>query len=199
MRRRRAINVAMWALPAALGLLAAPAGAAEEGGSRLGDLGYSFTTLLVFGVLVYVLGKYAWKPIILALRQRETTISQTLESIEQRDKESRELEQQHRSRMAKVDEEVRELLDRSQKEATRRSDELVATAREQARRTVQMAEEETDVIRQRTVRDLQELTADLAVEVAADIMQSELKAEDHQRLLGQAMDRVKKHVAETRA
>jgi F-type H+-transporting ATPase subunit b len=197
MRRRGALKTALWALPAGLGLLAAPAAAAaEEGGSRLGDFGYSFTTLLVFGVLVYVLGKYAWKPIIQALRDRETTISQTLESIERRDKESRELEHQHRSRMGKVDEEVRDILDRGHKDAVRRSDEMIATAREQARRTVRMAEEETEVIRQRTVRDLQDLTAGLAVEVAADLMESELKPEDHRRLLGQAMVRLQEHVSE---
>ena len=62
-------------------LWASPAFAAEEGGKLspfAGDIGNALWTLVVFGLVVFILGKFAWGPLLSALQERENFIADAL-------------------------------------------------------------------------------------------------------------------------
>ena len=73
-----------------------------EGGGGLYDIntGLSFWTLLVFGVLVWVLGKYAWGPILSAVEARETGIQGKLDEAAARNEEAAKLLAEHKEQLA---------------------------------------------------------------------------------------------------
>src|SRR5690606_872404 len=104
-------------------VLACPAMAAEAagGGEKIspfrGNLGNAFWTLLVFGLVVYVLGRYAWGPLLTALQNRERFIRDSIESA-RRDRQAsearlRELEE----RLARAREEATAIVEEGRRDA----------------------------------------------------------------------------------
>ena len=99
------IGIASAALAAAAAwlLAAAPAlaedGPAEKSSPYYGDLGQAFMILAVFAGLMFILGKYAWKPIIGQLQRREKEIGEKLQDTERRNRESKELEAHYHARL----------------------------------------------------------------------------------------------------
>src|SRR5206468_12271832 len=79
-------NLLLWATGLALALSALPALAAEEaaGGGDVspfsGDVGTALWTLVIFGIVIFVLGKFAWGPVLNILQSRETFVRDSLDA-----------------------------------------------------------------------------------------------------------------------
>ena len=76
-------------------------------------------TLAVFVLLMTVLGKFAWKPLIHALHEREKHLEHVLHETERARNESESLLSEHRKQMASAADEVRELLEEARADAQR--------------------------------------------------------------------------------
>lgn len=190
---KRGSRAAVIAGVAAALAVAAPAWA-RSGSGRIGDIGQAVFSLAVFALLATILGKWAWKPIIAQLRRREETIGQRLRDTERLEKEARDLEAAYRARMARADDEAKEHLARKHAEAAQERENILAAAREQGKDVLQAAESEIERLKREAVRDLQETTAQLAVDIAGEILQEKLDAQDHQRLMAQSLERVRQRV-----
>ena len=77
MKRTRILRTALTKSFVAFPALAAEGG--EPGGVFAGDIGNALWTLVIFGGVVFVLGKFAWKPILKGLQDREAFIRTSLE------------------------------------------------------------------------------------------------------------------------
>src|SRR4051794_9307321 len=106
-----------------LALAAAPALAqeAEHGGEAgnpfAGDIGSALWTLLIFGLVVLLLGKFAWGPILNALQSRETFIREALETAK-RDRDEAELRlKEYEDRLAQARSEASAIVDEGRRDA----------------------------------------------------------------------------------
>jgi F-type H+-transporting ATPase subunit b len=77
----------------------------------------AFWTLVVFILLMVVLGRFAWKPLLAALHERERHLEHVLTESERARNESERLLAEHRKLMAQAGEEVRAILDTSRQDA----------------------------------------------------------------------------------
>jgi F-type H+-transporting ATPase subunit b len=180
-------------LAAALGLAAAaaPLLAAEGGGGPFeGNVGNALWTLVVFGLVVLVLGRYAWGPILSGLAEREQFIRSSLEEA-RRDREA----------AAKKLEEYVEQLNRARSEATaiveeaRRDAEAVrrrigAEAQAEAQQTLERARREIRIAQETAVKELYTVAARVSTEVTARILAREISGADHERLIREAIARL---------
>jgi F-type H+-transporting ATPase subunit b len=177
---------------AALVLPALPACAQAAGGSGVdpGDLGQAIAAIIIFLMLLAILGKWAWKPIVAQLQQREETIAATIERAEKREVDAQTLIKDYEARMEQVQVEANELLEKTRKDAARTRDEMVEEARQQAAESVRSAQEAIDQARREAMRDLYDETARLAADIAGQVIQKGLTEDEHRRLVQESLQQI---------
>jgi F-type H+-transporting ATPase subunit b len=144
--------------------------------------------LLIFLVMLGVLYRFAWGPLLRILNERRERIAQGVEATE---RAKRELEEAERERQAKLEEARREaqtMLDRIAKQAEDLRKELEAKAREQAEALIARARAEIQQERAKAVEDLREQVADLAVMAAGRIIGESLDGKKHRELIERTIE-----------
>jgi len=144
-------------------------------------------SLVVFVVLFFVLGRYAWKPLLQALHNREAHLEHVLLETERARNESESLMGEHRKVMAKAADEVRGILDKARQEAQAAADSIVKQAQTEADQARQRAQREIVSARDQALAEIWQSTADMAVSVAGRVLAKELSTDDHRRLLDSAI------------
>lgn len=173
------------------------AGAASEEGGHGGGAGASnplkaeptlaIWTLLVFVCLLAVLGKYAWKPLLTALHERERHLQHALDETERARIESEALLAEHRRQMSRAADEVRALLDQARRDAQVTAEGMIRQAQEEAEAARQRAQRDIASARDQALAEIWQKTADMAVQTAGRVLATELSPDDHRRLLDAAI------------
>lgn len=166
-----------------------PAWAAEasESPNLFGDVGQAVLVIIIFLLLLGVLGKWAWKPIIAQLQRREDTIAQTIAEAQKRQQQAEELLAQYRARLDAAQQEAAELLAQTRKEAAAARQIVLDTAQKEVQTAAQAAREDIDRARAEALGELYDKTAQLAAEVAGRVIRKNLTREDQQRLLNDSL------------
>lgn len=113
--------------------------ALEEHGSLISvNPGLIFWTVVTFIVLLIVLKKVAWKPILAALDQREAAIKESLEKAEKAREEAQKVLDENKSNIAKAEEESKKIIDQSRAYAEKLKDQLIRESKEQAKKLLMM-------------------------------------------------------------
>ncbi|NNF59289.1 MAG: F0F1 ATP synthase subunit B [Rhodothermaceae bacterium] len=143
-------------------------------------VGLIFWTLLVFGLLLFILGKFAWKPMVSALDEREHTIEESLTRAERALEEARQMQAHNESarrdaeRQAQITlREAREAADQLRGEEVDKTKAQLAQMQEQARAEIER--EKTQAL-----AALRAEVADLAIGAAEKILHANLD-DDRQR------------------
>ena len=163
----------------------ATAAAAEGGENNLfaGDIGNAFWTVLIFGLLVVVLGKFAWTPMLNGLQQREEFIRTSLEEAK-RDREEAEARlAEYEQKLAAAKDEASSLIDDAKSEAESLRTRLETQAREESESMIERAKREIEIAKQSAVKDIYSTSAELATDIAGKILSRELNSQDHDRLI----------------
>jgi len=144
--------------------------------------------LLIFLVMLGVLYRFAWGPLLKILNERRERIQQGVEATE---RAKRQLEEAERERQAKLEEARREaqaILDRIAKQGEDLRKELETKAREQADALIARARAEIGQEREKAVQDLRSQVADLAVMAAGRIIGESLDAKKHRELIERTIE-----------
>ncbi|MCO6048148.1 F0F1 ATP synthase subunit B [Aeoliella sp. ICT_H6.2] len=167
---------------------AAHHGAAESGGGNplLVDPDLAIYTAIVFGVLVLVLWKFAWGPIVTALDTREQTVRDHLAAAEAKHEEAKGLLAAHEARLAMAKDEVREMLEEARRDAEATKTQIVAEAESAASARHDRVIRDIEQARDSAVRQLAETSANLAVDLAGKVVQQNLTAEQQAELVREA-------------
>ena len=172
--------------------LAVPALAAEaehEAPSLFaGDLGNSFWTLLIFVLVLVVLGKYAWGPILNTLQTRENYIREALEKAKREREEAEERLRQYEERLAGARAEASAIVEEGRRDAEVVKRRIEEDAKRQADLMIERAKREIQIATDTASKSLFTLAAKLATEVAARVLGRELSAQDHERLIAEGID-----------
>ena len=139
--------------------------------------------LVIFLLVLFILYRLAWGPLLRILNERRARIAQGVEATQ---KAMQELEAAEKERQAKLEEARREaqtILDRIAKQGEDLRKELEAKAREQADALIAKARAEIQQERQKAVQDLRSQVADLAVMAAGRIIGESLDAKKHRQLI----------------
>lgn len=179
------------ALAAVVPLLTAVAALAAEGGESnvfAGDLGNAVWTLVIFVVLIVVLGKFAWGPLLDTLQKREEFIRDSLEKArEDREQAQRQLEEYTRQvREARA--EATAIVEEGRRDADELKRKIESDARDEADRLVERAKREIDLAKQTAIKELYEGAARFATLAASRVIGREVDAADHERLIDESID-----------
>lgn len=175
-------------------MVALPALASEvegEGGSPnlfSGDIGNAIWTLVIFLLVLWVLGKYAWGPVLRGLQGREEYIKDTLEQARLQRVEAELRLTEYEARLAKARTETEELLDEARRDADALRLREEQRVREEADKMLDRARREIEIAKDTAVKDLYGRATELSTAVAQRILEREIHAKDHERLIADAIE-----------
>lgn len=183
------------AVIATLVLTAAPALAAEaehgEAGANnpfAGDIGNALWTVVIFVLVLVVLGKYAWGPILSNLQARETFIVDSLEKAK-KDRDAAEARlREYEERLASARAEASAIVDEGRRDADVVKRRIEEDAHKEADRMIERARREIQIATDTATKELYTLSARLATEMASRIVRKELTVQDQERLIAESID-----------
>lgn len=150
-------------------------------------------TIITFVLLVAVLSKYAWKPLLQALHEREDKIRSALEQAEKARAEAAELLKQNERNMARAEEEYQKTIREGKALAEKLKEEIVNKAKQQAQRELQMAKEEIQRDIDAAKHQLRSEVADLAIRAAEKILDETLDQLRHKKLVDNFLNQLPKN------
>jgi F-type H+-transporting ATPase subunit b len=144
------------------------------------DYGLLVWMLISFGLVLFVLKKFAWKPIMEGLKSREETISKSLRLAEEARNEIKKL-QEYNEELAEKARTEREL---ALKEAKSLRDKIVEEAKAQAQAEAQKIIEKSKILiiqeRENAQKELAQMVSKLALEITEKILRKEFSDKDKQ-------------------
>ena len=173
--------------------LAAPA-AAQEGHEAAGannpfagDIGNALWTVIIFVLVLVVLGKFAWGPILKGLQARETFILESLEKAKHADAEAEKRRLEFEERMAQARTEATAITEEGRRDAEATKNRILQEARQEAEQERERTKREIRIATDTATKELYALSARLATDMAGRIIRKELTAQDHERLIADSI------------
>ena len=161
-----------------------------------GDLGQALAAIAIFGVLLFVLGKWAWKPIVRQLQDREHAIMETIENTQKHQLEAKELVGRYERKIENAETEAAEILERSVANAGLEGEKILEEARREAREALKRGLADIKQAKRQAIRDMREATAELATEIAGSIIDESLTPQVHDHLVDASIKAIGQRVAE---
>ncbi len=136
--------------------------------------GLTLWTAITFLVLLVVLSKFAWGPIVSMLNERERTIRDAIDAAKKERAEAERLLSEQKASLAKAQREAADLARRNQQEVEALRQELTAKARKEADELVAGARRQITEEVQKAKGELKAHVADLAIEAASRLVKANL-------------------------
>ena len=157
-----------------------------------GDIATSIFAILLFLMMLLVLGKYAWGPILSGLNGREEYIRQQIKDSERMKSDADKSLRRYEARLAKAQERADEIIDNARLESEKISKRITDQAQEKATEILSQSSKAIINAKEQAVRDLHGYTAELAVELASKILGRSINSEDHSKLIKNTIDQIGK-------
>jgi F-type H+-transporting ATPase subunit b len=132
-----------------------------------GVIGWAWIT---FGVLLFLLYKFAWKPILSIIDKREKTIQDSLDNAEKAHTEAQSLLEKHEQMIKDAEEEAQKLIKENREAAEKSRQEIIQQARASAETMVQKAKDEIEKEKETALHTLRAEVADLAISATKKII-----------------------------
>ncbi|WP_102693090.1 F0F1 ATP synthase subunit B [Rummeliibacillus pycnus] len=154
--------------------------AAHVTGVNWGDI---LVTLIVFIVLMLLLKKFAWGPLMGIMQQREEQVAGDLEAAEKSRQETKKLLEEQRSLLKEARTEAQAIVENAKKQADLQKEEIVSAARNEAARLQESAKREIETEKEKAIAAVREEVVSLSVLAASKVLNKEVSEEDNRSLI----------------
>jgi F-type H+-transporting ATPase subunit b len=155
-------------------------------------LGNLIWQMAAFLLLVWLLSRFAYKPIIGMLDERANRIRESMEQAEQIKQDNAEAAKRAQEIIAEAQNQTREMLGQAQQMSQRTIAAAQAEAREQREKLLADAHAQIQTDTQRAKEELQREVARLAIMAASKVVGKSLDTQDHYRLVDEALAEAEK-------
>ena len=147
-------------------------------------------SLVTFVIYVVVLRAGAWKPLLAGLNERERGVKQNIADAESNRLKSESLLKDYETRLAKVQEEVRDILAEARRDSEHTKQEIMATAQREADATKQRAIAEIERSRDQALTELFDFVSNNVVNATEQVIGRSLNGQDQERLVADALSQL---------
>jgi F-type H+-transporting ATPase subunit b len=154
------------------------------------DPGLFIWTIVTFLVLLALLAKFAWKPLLDALESRQASIRKSLDDAAQARLELEKLHEQSAQIVREARIEAESIITKTRADAERLRAEMKEKARAEADAVVKNAERQIQLETTRALQQIRTEAVDLSVMIASKILQRNLSKEDNERLIEETLKQV---------
>ncbi|MFQ5863715.1 MAG: F0F1 ATP synthase subunit B [bacterium] len=151
------------------------------------DPGTIFWTALTFILLLFVLKKMAWGPILQTLDEREKRIREALEKADVAQEELQQVKAQQQEILEAAKKEAQELLNKSRKTAESTKEEIIEKAQSEASNLLERTKREIALEREKAVEEIKKQTVELSVLMASKLIGKALSTDDHKKLIDESL------------
>lgn len=151
------------------------------------DPGLFIWTIATFLVLLTLLAKFAWGPLLKALDERQSLIRKSLDDAQQARQELERLNQEQQKIIASARAEADSIVSQSRSDAERLRQELRESARAEAANIVKNAERQIELQTHQALRQIRQEAVELSVAIASKLLARNLSKEDNDRLIQQTL------------
>ncbi len=152
------------------------------------DPDLAWFTLVVFVLLLFVLTKFAWKPLLSGLERREQTIAHMIDEAKRNQAEAEQKLQAYERKLAEAAAEAQGIVSHARREATAAGEQLIGEARAAADKERQRTLAEIEAAKNAAVQAIADQSAQLAFTLARKLIHKELRPEDHSVLIRESLD-----------
>jgi F-type H+-transporting ATPase subunit b len=164
------------------------------------DLSLSFVAeLIAFVVMIAILARWAYRPVMRAAEARQRRIAEQLAAAEQARQEAEERLKEAEARIQEARVQATQIIEGANRSGEQLRAELRARADEEARRMTENARREIEAERQRAVDSVRGEIADLVVAATEKVVGETLDEQRHRRLIERAIAEVGKVEANGRS
>ena len=147
------------------------------------DPGLYIWTIVTFLILVTLLAKFAWRPLLEALEKRQESIRRSLDDAAKAKQELERLQVESQRILAEARAEAEAIVARTREDANRLRDEMRQKAQQEAANIVKNAQKQIELETARALQQLRHEAVDLSVAIASKLLQRNVSKEDNERLI----------------
>lgn len=156
-----------------------------------------FWTIVTFAVLLVVLWKFVWKPILKGLDERADKIQGDLDRADRIREEAEKKLEDYNRQIAKAKQEVDKIFQEGKKEAEEVKAKIVKSAEKEASDITERTKNDIEQARKKALDDLQIHIADLVVFASKKLVIETIGTDDHKKLIKEALDQYEQSQIET--
>ena len=150
-------------------------------------------TIITFALLVVVLGKFAWKPLLQVLQSREQEIADSLKKAEEAKKDAERMMQENKVAMEKASTETARLIAEGRAMAEQLKSYIVAKANESAKKMLDQAKDEISREKDSAMAQLRSEVAELSISVAEKILDESLDNAKQKKMVDNVLQQLQKN------
>jgi F-type H+-transporting ATPase subunit b len=151
------------------------------------DPGLYIWTILTFLVLLTLLAKFAWRPLLQALEERQAQIRKSLDDAQQARQELERVQHESAQVISRARVEADAIVSQTRADAERLRQELRENARAEAATVLRNAEKQIELQPLQAVRQIRSEAVDLSVMIAEKLIGRHLSKEDNERLIAETI------------
>ena len=155
------------------------------------DPGLLLWTIITFLVLLLILWKAAWKPIVEALDARAEKVRDDIESAEKNRLETERLLAQHRDLMGKSKEEAAQIIAEGRSDAEALKNSILEKANAEAKDVIERAKREISMAKDKALSELKSDVVALSTEIASKVIAKNLNPDDQKAFIEEALTKIR--------
>ncbi|MBO5911579.1 MAG: F0F1 ATP synthase subunit B [Elusimicrobiaceae bacterium] len=154
------------------------------------DYGVLLLTVCNFLLLVYLLKKFAWGPVINALEKRENQIAQDKQTAAEARQSAENLKKELDEHLAQISNEAAQKMAAAVKAGEAQKEQLLAQAKEQAKRLLEQAKTQIEAEKNKALADVRGEIATLSVLAASRVIEQQVKEDGADEIVAQVLKEV---------
>ena len=147
-------------------------------------------TVLTFVLLLVVLKKVAWGPILDALDARENEIKDALNAAEKAREEAERVSSDYEDSIRKAQAEAQQIISDAKTAGEKVKLDLETIANEKADEIIEKAKAEIDTERVRVISEIKTVAIEISLSAAAKVIEKNLDSDDNRKLVNEALESI---------
>ncbi len=156
--------------------------------------GLAFWTVVTFLVLLVVLKRFAWKPLLSSLDAREKSIRDAIEQAEKSRQEAQKTLQDAQEKLAKSGQEARAMLDNAQAQTARLREQMMAETERECTQLKTQVQLQISQARDKAIQEIWSQMATISTELAGKLLHRSLRSEDHSQFFAESLADMRKRI-----
>ena len=144
--------------------------------------------LVSFSILMVLLKKFAWGPLIKVMEERENFVATEIETAQEKNRQAQMAVKEADEKLTDARQEAKYIVVDAKQRATKLEESIVQEAKNRAKQLRIDAEDEIEQEKRESFQEMQETVAEIAFQIAMDIIQKEMSQEDQKRLIKERLD-----------
>lgn len=157
------------------------------GGLKFGDMGVA---LIFFLLLLFLLRKFAWGPLMNIMEERETYVANEIGEAEKSRKEAKIASEEAAAQLLQTKKEAQQIIEDAKSAGEKQEQSIIESARLEADRLQESAKADIQNEKEKALQALQDKVASLSVLIASKVIEKELDASDQENLINEYIKEV---------